>query len=234
MDHSSILSHLSCHRRFKHWPISQYSNCQWACPPHFWKDFQQTTASLITGGIASRSIHLWSALGILRSRGFWVGPALQRREVPHLCAFCVFSLCVITFFSTLPFRVFFTSNLKNHVIWQIFCLFFYCVTNIVLFSVRYYGCGIVVPECLENCRILDLGSGSGRDCYMLSKLVGQKGYVTGVDMTDEQVIVATPKHYRLISMSLLNSTCAYKMHDFSKRKQFPFKFHWFMATLFGL
>nr|DBA15072.1 TPA: hypothetical protein GDO54_004329 [Pyxicephalus adspersus] len=55
---------------------------------------------------------------------------------------------------------------------------------------RYYGCGLVVPECLENCRILDLGSGSGRDCYMLSKLVGQKGYVTGVDMTDEQVEVA--------------------------------------------
>ncbi|XP_078499799.1 arsenite methyltransferase isoform X2 [Lissotriton helveticus] len=51
---------------------------------------------------------------------------------------------------------------------------------------RYYGCGLVVPECLENCRILDLGCGSGRDCYMLSKLVGEKGHVTGIDMTDEQ------------------------------------------------
>ncbi|XP_077311406.1 arsenite methyltransferase-like [Lithobates pipiens] len=57
-------------------------------------------------------------------------------------------------------------------------------------SSRYYGCGLVVPECLENCSILDLGSGSGRDCYMLSKLVGQKGYITGVDMTDEQVQVS--------------------------------------------
>ncbi|XP_075468622.1 BLOC-1-related complex subunit 7 isoform X2 [Ascaphus truei] len=57
-------------------------------------------------------------------------------------------------------------------------------------SSRYYGCGIVVPECLENCRILDLGSGSGRDCYVLSKLVGQRGHVTGIDMTDEQVEVA--------------------------------------------
>ncbi|XP_069095594.1 arsenite methyltransferase isoform X2 [Pleurodeles waltl] len=55
---------------------------------------------------------------------------------------------------------------------------------------RYYGCGLVVPECLENCRILDLGSGSGRDCYMLSKLVGEKGHVTGIDMTDEQVEIA--------------------------------------------
>ncbi|OCT57160.1 arsenite methyltransferase [Xenopus laevis] len=57
-------------------------------------------------------------------------------------------------------------------------------------SSRYYGCGLVVPECLENCSILDLGSGSGRDCYMLSKLVGQKGHVTGIDMTDEQVEVS--------------------------------------------
>ncbi|XP_029466144.1 arsenite methyltransferase isoform X2 [Rhinatrema bivittatum] len=55
---------------------------------------------------------------------------------------------------------------------------------------RYYGCGLVVPECLENSWILDLGCGSGRDCYMLSKLVGEKGHVTGIDMTDEQIEVA--------------------------------------------
>ncbi|KAM8924809.1 arsenite methyltransferase [Pelodytes ibericus] len=57
-------------------------------------------------------------------------------------------------------------------------------------SSRYYGCGLVVPECLENCHILDLGSGSGRDCFVLSKLVGEKGRVTGIDMTDEQVLAA--------------------------------------------
>lgn len=55
---------------------------------------------------------------------------------------------------------------------------------------RYYGCGLVVPERLEHCRILDLGSGSGRDCYMLSQLVGEKGHVTGIDMTKVQVEVA--------------------------------------------
>ncbi|KAM3623846.1 uncharacterized protein V6R79_016206 [Siganus canaliculatus] len=55
---------------------------------------------------------------------------------------------------------------------------------------RYYGCGLVVPECLEGCKILDLGSGSGQDCYMLSQLVGEKGHVTGIDMTDEQLEVA--------------------------------------------
>uniref|UniRef100_A0A8C7SG82 Arsenite methyltransferase n=1 Tax=Oncorhynchus mykiss TaxID=8022 RepID=A0A8C7SG82_ONCMY len=52
---------------------------------------------------------------------------------------------------------------------------------------KYYGCGLVVPECLEDCKLLDLGSGSGRDCYMLSQLVGEKGHVTGIDMTEDQV-----------------------------------------------
>lgn len=55
---------------------------------------------------------------------------------------------------------------------------------------RYYGCGLVIPERLENCWILDLGSGSGRDCYALSQLVGEKGHVTGIDMTESQVQVA--------------------------------------------
>ncbi|KAK2493050.1 hypothetical protein MC885_019423 [Smutsia gigantea] len=57
-------------------------------------------------------------------------------------------------------------------------------------ALRYYGCGLVIPERLENCWILDLGSGSGRDCYALSQLVGEKGRVTGIDMTEGQVEVA--------------------------------------------
>ncbi|KAJ8365806.1 hypothetical protein SKAU_G00146370 [Synaphobranchus kaupii] len=55
---------------------------------------------------------------------------------------------------------------------------------------KYYGCGLVVPECLEGRRVLDLGCGSGRDVYMLSTLVGEKGHITGVDMTEEQLEVA--------------------------------------------
>ena len=39
-------------------------------------------------------------------------------------------------------------------------------------------------------KIVDLGSGAGQDCYVLSKLVGETGHVTGVDMTDEQLEVA--------------------------------------------
>ena len=55
---------------------------------------------------------------------------------------------------------------------------------------RYYGCGLVAPEQLDGMRILDLGSGSGRDVYLLSALVGEAGEVVGVDMTDEQLEVA--------------------------------------------
>ncbi|MCP4595140.1 methyltransferase domain-containing protein [Neptuniibacter sp.] len=55
---------------------------------------------------------------------------------------------------------------------------------------RYYGCGLVSPQQLQGCRILDLGSGSGRDCYVLSQFVGEEGSVVGVDMTDEQLEVA--------------------------------------------
>lgn len=55
---------------------------------------------------------------------------------------------------------------------------------------RYYGCGLVAPAVLEGARVLDLGSGSGRDCYLLAQLVGRQGQVVGVDMTPEQLAVA--------------------------------------------
>src|SRR5262245_243131 len=55
---------------------------------------------------------------------------------------------------------------------------------------KYYGCGIVVPAALEGARVLDLGSGSGRDVYLIAQLVGPEGEVVGVDMTDEQLAVA--------------------------------------------
>lgn len=58
---------------------------------------------------------------------------------------------------------------------------------------RYYGCGLVAPNLLKGKKILDLGSGSGRDVYALAQLVGETGEVVGVDMTDEQLEVAN-KH----------------------------------------
>lgn len=55
---------------------------------------------------------------------------------------------------------------------------------------RYYGCGLIAPEALDGCQVLDLGCGAGRDAYCLSALVGECGGVTGIDMTPEQLAVA--------------------------------------------
>lgn len=55
---------------------------------------------------------------------------------------------------------------------------------------HYYGCGLVIPDELEGLTCLDLGCGAGHDVYILSKLVGEKGKVFGVDMTKEQLEIA--------------------------------------------
>lgn len=55
---------------------------------------------------------------------------------------------------------------------------------------KYYGCGLTIPTVLEGLHVLDLGSGSGRDCFIASRLVGEKGRVVGLDMTEEQLEVA--------------------------------------------
>ncbi|OAI04358.1 methyltransferase domain-containing protein [Methylomonas methanica] len=55
---------------------------------------------------------------------------------------------------------------------------------------RFYGCGSPLPPALKGKTVLDLGCGTGRDCYLLSKLVGPTGRVIGVDMTPEQLEVA--------------------------------------------
>jgi arsenite methyltransferase len=55
---------------------------------------------------------------------------------------------------------------------------------------KYYGCGLVAPDSLAGKRVLDLGSGSGRDAYLLAQLVGPTGEIVGVDMTDEQLATA--------------------------------------------
>jgi arsenite methyltransferase len=74
---------------------------------------------------------------------------------------------------------------------------------------RYYGCGLVIPELLSNCHILDLGCGAGRDCYALAQLVGEHGSVIGVDMTDEQLLVANSHiayHQKKFNYTKANTT----------------------------
>lgn len=56
---------------------------------------------------------------------------------------------------------------------------------------KFYGCGVPLPLGISGLRLLDLGCGSGRDCYVASRLVGEGGSVTGVDMTQSQLDVAT-------------------------------------------
>ncbi len=55
---------------------------------------------------------------------------------------------------------------------------------------KFYGCGSPIPQSLEGMTILDLGCGTGRDTYILAQLVGAKGKVIGVDMTEAQLNVA--------------------------------------------
>lgn len=49
---------------------------------------------------------------------------------------------------------------------------------------KFYGCGSPIPEAAEGMTLLDLGCGTGRDVYLASALVGEKGKVIGVDMTE--------------------------------------------------
>ena len=75
----------------------------------------------------------------------------------------------------------------------------------------YYGCGLVMPDCLENTKILDLGCGSGRDVYLLSQFVGRNGKVIGVDMTDNQLEIAQNKlKYHMDKFGYLNSNVEFK------------------------
>ena len=55
---------------------------------------------------------------------------------------------------------------------------------------RFYGCGSPIPPALTGATVVDLGCGTGRDVYVLSKLVGPTGRVIGVNMTPEQLAVA--------------------------------------------
>ncbi|MEZ5463435.1 methyltransferase domain-containing protein [Dokdonella sp.] len=54
---------------------------------------------------------------------------------------------------------------------------------------RFYGCGSPLPPAIKGMTILDLGCGTGRDVYLLSRMVGEQGRVIGVDMTPEQLAV---------------------------------------------
>lgn len=53
-----------------------------------------------------------------------------------------------------------------------------------------YGCGDPSRYVQEGDTVLDLGSGSGKICYMAAQLVGEKGKIIGVDMNDDMLALA--------------------------------------------
>src|SRR6266567_4360139 len=55
---------------------------------------------------------------------------------------------------------------------------------------RDYGCGDPSKFVREGETVLDLGSGGGKICFIAAQIVGPKGKVIGVDMTDEMLEVA--------------------------------------------
>src|SRR5881227_2686275 len=55
---------------------------------------------------------------------------------------------------------------------------------------RDYGCGDPSRFVREGETVLDLGSGGGKICFIAAQIVGPKGKVIGVDMTDEMLEVA--------------------------------------------
>jgi arsenite methyltransferase len=55
---------------------------------------------------------------------------------------------------------------------------------------RDYGCGDPSRYLREGETVVDLGSGTGKICFVAAQIVGPKGKVVGVDMTDEMLEVA--------------------------------------------
>ncbi len=53
-----------------------------------------------------------------------------------------------------------------------------------------YGCGDPSRNVREGETVLDLGSGSGKACYLMAQIVGPQGNVIGVDFNEEMLTLA--------------------------------------------
>ena len=67
-----------------------------------------------------------------------------------------------------------------------------------------YGCGDPSKYVREGDHVLDLGSGSGKICYMAAQLVGDNGKVIGIDMNDDMLSLAR-KYQQEITNKLGNN-----------------------------
>lgn len=73
-----------------------------------------------------------------------------------------------------------------------------------------YGCGDPSKHIGVGETVLDLGSGGGKICYIASQVVGEKGHVIGVDMTDDMLALANK--YK----DDIGNTIGYKNVEFRK------------------
>jgi SAM-dependent methyltransferase len=66
------------------------------------------------------------------------------------------------------------------------------INNVPISSNMGLGCGnpIAIANLKEGDTVLDLGSGGGFDCFLARRQVGDNGYVIGVDMTIEMLMLA--------------------------------------------
>lgn len=63
---------------------------------------------------------------------------------------------------------------------------------------RDYGCGDPTQFVREGDTVLDLGSGTGKACYIISQIVGQAGKVIGIDFNPAMLALAV-KHREEVS-----------------------------------
>jgi len=68
-----------------------------------------------------------------------------------------------------------------------------------------YGCGDPSRYVKKGDIVLDLGSGSGKICYMAAQLVGESGKVIGVDMNDDMLGLA--RKYQVEMAEKIGSDC---------------------------
>src|SRR5687767_5278629 len=55
---------------------------------------------------------------------------------------------------------------------------------------RDYGCGDPSTHVRTGDTVLDLGSGAGKMCFIVSQIIGPTGRVIGVDMNDDMLALA--------------------------------------------
>ena len=75
---------------------------------------------------------------------------------------------------------------------------------------KFYGCGNPIPDGIEGLTVLDLGCGSGRDCFIAAIFVGKQGKVIGLDMTPEQIVVAKDNDQAFHLMNPNAGECVWK------------------------